>query len=100
MVKRCIFKLASALERVNLYTNGKVRARTVTLEVIDAELKDCIEFNQNKNPFAPQKNQDSVLVDQKDLFHIYSISRILNNEIERLTRINVHKKVLATQIIE
>lgn len=37
---------------MNLYIYGEVRARTVTLEVIDAEVKDSIEFKLNENPFA------------------------------------------------
>ena len=59
MIKRCIFKIASAFERVNLYTRGKVRARTATLEVIDAEIKDSVEFIQNQNPFELKNNFDN-----------------------------------------
>ena len=49
--KRAIFKLASIFERVNLFTNGKVRARSVTLEVIKSEVKDSINIFMDKNPF-------------------------------------------------
>ena len=55
MAKRCIFKLAAVFERVSLFTNGEVRARSATLEVFSPELKDSTEFEINKNPFQDKK---------------------------------------------
>ena len=42
---------------------------------------------------------DILQSDKKDLFHIYSIEKLLYNEIDRLKMKNFEKKVLAKPII-
>ena len=38
--KRAIFKLAAVFERVHVFTEGTVRARSINLEIIKSELTD------------------------------------------------------------
>ena len=49
--KRAIFKIAVVFERVNLFINGRVRARSVTLEVVACVVKDSIDVFPDRNPF-------------------------------------------------
>lgn len=51
VMKKAIFKLAVIFERVNLFTEGRVYARTVTLDCVKPELWDSVETVVDKNPF-------------------------------------------------
>ena len=57
VLKRAIFKLACTFERVNLFTIGKVRARSVTLDSVRSDITDQIELFKDKNPFKMNHNE-------------------------------------------
>jgi hypothetical protein len=114
-MKRIILKLATGFERVNLYEKGKVRARSITLEVLNAEIEDTIEVCENLNPFRtvnsfePTSMTDSILNDlrtstvsikanKKDLLRIYCLSQLLNQEIIRIEERNLAKRTLSNEL--
>ena len=71
-LKRVLFKLASAIERVHYFMEGRVRARSVLMEVFPAELQDTINMLEHQNPFdivdqpkrKNQKANDNCLASQ------------------------------------
>ena len=56
VLKRAIFKLASTFERINHFTSGVVRARSVNLDVIKSDVKDSIDLLVDVNPFKARES--------------------------------------------
>ena len=55
--KRIVFKLAAAFERVYLFTQDRVRARSYNLEVCEADIQDAFKLTKEVSPFRRSQNE-------------------------------------------
>lgn len=57
VLKRIIFKLATALERINYFHTGSIRARSITLEALSVDLHDVYPLAADQNLFEEVRDR-------------------------------------------